>query len=246
MKKKNIIIISIIILIAGYLYFSYAHIYNKIGSMALASPQKQKIYTVSNKNTKQIRYVAFGDSLTAGVGVATYEQSYPYLLAQKISSKEQKTVELIPIATPGVRTQDVSGDSLDQVIKLKPDIVTILFGVNDIHGGVSRDNFYKNYSHIINRITKETDAVVYVINIPYIGYSSLILPPHNYYFDSKTKEFNETLKQIKEEYPVRYIDLYTQTQTEIDKKTYYASDLFHPGEEGYALWAKIIYDAFNK
>ncbi len=246
MRKKYIISISIIVIIGGYLYFSYAHIYNKIRSVALVSPQKQKTYIISNKDTKQIRYVAFGDSLTAGVGVDLYEQSYPYLLAQEISKKEQKKVELIPVATPGVRTQDVKNDALERVIKLKPSIVTILFGVNDIHNGVSRDDFYKNYSHILDRITKETDAIVYIINIPYIGDSSLILPPYNVYFDSKTREFNEVLAQLKEEYPIQYIDLYTKTRKEADKKTYYASDLFHPREVGYTQWAQIIYDAFNK
>ncbi|MEY4440981.1 MAG: hypothetical protein RLY49_607 [Candidatus Parcubacteria bacterium] len=246
MRKKYIINISIVVIIGGYLYFSHAHIYNKIGDMALVSPQTQKTYVISNKNQKQLRYVAFGDSLTAGVGVDIYEQSYPHLLAQEISKKEQKSVELIPIATPGARTQDVIVNTLDQVINSKPDIVTILLGVNDIHNGVSRDEFYKNYSQIINRITEKTDAVIYIINIPYIGEPSLILPPYNIYFDSKTKEFNEALEQLKEEYPVRYVDLYTKTRDEAEKKDYYSVDLFHPGKVGYTLWAQIIYDAFNK
>lgn len=217
--------------------------------MALIQSQKEEQYIVNNTKTKtlhEITYVALGDSLTAGVGVENYVESYPYQIAQKISEKDKQQVNLKPYAVPGAKTNDVLPVLLEKTIKAKPDIVTVLLGVNDIHDRMSEDDFYSNYKVILERLTKETDAQIYVIAIPYIGAPNLILPPHSSYFNKQTRSFNKVLEKLVEEYPVNYIDLYTTTLEYSKKKEYYATDLFHPSYLGYTLWAQIIYDAFNK
>ena len=130
--------------------------------------------------------------------------------------------------------------------KCPTDVITILFGVNDVHGFVSEEDFYAQYKAILEKLTKETNSVIYVINIPYIGAPSLILPPYNFYFDSQTKKFNTLLEKLADEYPIKYIDLYTPTRESAEQKEYYSSDLFHPSLIGYTLWTQILYDAFNQ
>ncbi len=244
--KKVVISISIIILIllGIYLNRSYAHIYAKIESMGLISSEKTHTYTIGdNSNNKKI-YVALGDSLTAGVGVDNYKESYPYLFSKYLSKDNQ--IILKPQAIPGAKSQDVIDKLLESTIKIQPDVITILIGVNDVHSNISKDVFKNNYDFILKRLTQETKAKIYIISIPYIGSESLILPPYNYYFDNNIKDFNEVLKQFALDYKLEYIDIYSPTFQSAKHDEYYSSDLFHPSVLGYAMWAKIIYDSFNK
>ena len=203
--KKRILTISLLILVCVGIYLnrSYAYIYDKIDDMALTASNVKQTYSFGDAQTsnKNIVYVALGDSLTAGVGVDTYEQSYPYQFAQKLAQKNTYTT-LYPYAIPGAKTKDLTGSLLESAIKTSPDIITILIGVNDIHGNIDTTEFKNNYESILKRLTRETRAKIYIINIPYIGSPKLILPPHNIYFDKKTQDYNEVLAQLATQYKV--------------------------------------------
>jgi lysophospholipase L1-like esterase len=245
---KKFLPIIIIVIVGVYLNRSYAYIYDKISMGDLKLPEQNQIYLVSeNDNSDKIlTYVALGDSLTVGVGTDNYEQSYPYLLAQKLAGSDNKVI-LKNRAFLGLKTEGVDNTLLIPTILDKPNIVTLLIGVNDIHNNISKKDFRINYEQILRRLTQETSAEVYVINIPYLGSDKLILPPYDYFFDYQTKQFNKIIKELADDYNANYIDLYTSTTAEFKKSgAHYSRDLFHPSAEGYSLWAKIIYDNINK
>ena len=133
--------------------------------------------------------------MTAGVGVLKYEESYPYQLAQKIAAGKDNII-LRDRAYPGARTQHLLGNLLNAAVNDQPDIVTVLIGVNDVHGNVSKKKFTQNYSEILNRLKTETKARILVINIPYIGTDSLLFPPYNSYFKYQTIEYNKIIKKL--------------------------------------------------
>lgn len=169
--KKSIIYLTIFLLVVLGIYLnrSYAHIYGKIDAMNLKSSDTKQMYVLGSEAREKIVYVAIGDSLTAGVGVDSYEQSYPYQLAQYLTQIDTKNITLYPQAVPGAKTQDVIANLLDPTIKLQPNIITILIGVNDVHGNISKEEFENNYKTILKRLTEETNAKIYTITIPYIG-----------------------------------------------------------------------------
>jgi lysophospholipase L1-like esterase len=246
MKKRMLIIFSIAcIILFIYLNRSYAHIYQTIENAHLTSSDQTHIYKIGNTFAKSLTYVAIGDSLTSGVGVDSYTDSYPYQFAQKISQKGTQVI-LKTEAVPGARSIDVVNNFLDSSIEAKPDIVTLLVGVNDIHGNISAKEFKNNYETILKKLTQETKADIYSIAIPYIGAPQLIQFPYNYYFNFRTREFNTIIQDLDETYHVKYVDLYTQNRNSPIHDAYYASDLFHPSQVGYTLWADILYASFNQ
>ena len=227
--------------------FSYSRIYNEVSEKNLKSPDKTITYYIGNNasNSKSLVYVALGDSLTAGTGIDDYHQSYPYLIAEKLSDKNNIT--FVNRSVPGFMTCDIKDNLLPLVLSDKPDIITLFVGINDIRDSISKKDFKKNYEYILKTLTQKTFAKIYVINIPFIGSNKLILPPYNYYFDYKTSEFNEIIKNLAIENNVQYIDLYSPTKEEFKKSdSYYSVDLFHPSAKGYAFWANVIYANFNK
>jgi len=244
MKVKYLIIIIAIIFALTLIYLnrSYAYIYNRIDKSNLQNPNMQQSYLLEakNQNSKIINYVALGDSLTAGVGSTDYKQTLPYLLAENLSQKG--AVNLNNLAVPGAKTKDVIAYQLNQAIALNPDYITLLVGVNDVHGLVSLKKFQTEFQKIIDQLSTKTKAKIIIINIPYLGTSNLILPPYNWYFDKMTKNFNEAIKQTAAKKSLYYIDLYSQTKDSFAKnKKLYSSDFFHPSNEGYKIWAQIIY-----
>lgn len=246
-KTAAFIAIFAVITIGIYLNRSYAHIYDRIDEAALKSPDTKQVYLIGNimTSTEPIVFVALGDSLTAGVGAEKYEQSFPYLLAQKFYGT-LGPIKLINWSVPGAKTEDVIDSQLDRAINANAGIITLLIGANDIHGQIAAARFQQNYETILDRLTKQSQAEIYVINIPYIGADSLLLPPYNLYYDSQTRQYNEIIRNLCLRYRVKYIDLYSPT-VELFKKSgpHYSSDLFHPSAEGYNLWAQIIYDDIN-
>src|SRR3989344_3253496 len=248
MSKRFYIVAFVALLVAAlaYLFFSYIYIYRSIGAADLAFPDTQHFYTVGNPAAGAGKiYVSLGDSLTAGVGVDDYTKSYPYLLAQLLAGKA--SVELKNLSWPGAKTKNVIA-SLPAALAAKPDVVTLLVGVNDIHDRkMTAAEFEQNYRTILETLTKKTEAKIYVISIPYIGARALFLPPFNYSFNYETTKFNDIIRRLAGEYKLPYIDIATPTRSLFSSDaTLYSIDSFHPSAAGYKLWSDILYADINR
>lgn len=231
-KVKKLLIISLITGI--YLNRSYAYFYDFLGQKNLAPPIHQtKVIIGHNLENPTIKYVALGDSLTEGVGALDYQNSYPYLIAQKLSGKFN--VDLINLSHRGDTSKDLLLNQLPQVLLLKPDLVSLLIGINDIHNLKSLSEFESNYQQITYGL-KKTGAKIYLLSIPYLGSSKIVLFPYNFLLDFRTRQFNKVIQKISIAEGLEYIDLYTLKKD----ANFYSSDQFHPSEKGYILWGNLI------
>jgi lysophospholipase L1-like esterase len=246
MKKfVSIALFLFAIAIIGYMWFGYANIYNRIQAGGLKTVDTQYVYTFNETASQEIKYAALGDSLTAGVGTDNYEDSFAYAIGKKLSINSK--VVFKDFSLLGARTEDVIDKNLlAGTIEDKPDIVTLLIGVNDVRENISEKEFEKNYEFIVNELIDGTNAKIYLINIPFIGSNTLYLPPYNWYFQNRTIRFNEIIESIAKEHNLTYIDIATPTK-KIFKKDglYYSVDSFHPSKDGYTILTKIIYDNIN-
>lgn len=231
MKKLPLILL----IIAGvYLYLTYAYFYSFLGRKNLVAPNHETTMIIGNQSgSKTIKYTALGDSLTAGIGVSDYKNSYPYLVALKLSSKNN--VELTNLARAGDTSLDVVTNQLPKVLLEKPDLVTILIGINDIHNLKSLKEFEDNYTQIIT-VLKKSGAKLYVLSLPYLGSDKIVYFPYNLFLDLRTKQLNNVIKKVSTDVGAEYIDLYLLSKS----ANFYSSDQFHPGEAGYQEWSKVI------
>lgn len=241
---KLLFVIVLFLLAGGFaLNRSYASIYQKIAEQHLINPNTPGAYSIntSPSTTKRLRYVAIGDSLTAGVGTTGNEESFPYLLSKAIA-RSGRNVELMNLGVPAAGTQDVIDSQLQKAISNNPDIVTILIGINDVQNFVSRGTFRRNIERIIDTIQGKTKARIVVINLPFLGTDDLVTRPFRWVYRLRVAAFNRILEQVAANKGPTLVDLNKATRDQTARSSdYYSIDQFHPSAKGYQQWSDIIY-----
>lgn len=170
------------------------------------------------------KVLAFGDSLTYGYGVSS-EQSYPSILAS-----------LLHVS---VVNEGISGEMSDQGLarlpaileKVKPDILILCHGANDILRNRDLQKMKENLSKMV-AMTKEKGIYVLLVGVPTYDILTFSVPKvyydvaQTYELEIEDKELNKILN------------------TESLK-----SDQVHPNAQGYSLMAiniaKILSDYYH-
>ncbi len=158
-------------------------------------------------------WVAFGDSLTAGVG-AEPGQDYPSRLGHLLN------VVILNLGRSG-DTTDTGLARLEEVISLKPSVVLLCLGGNDALNGTSRSQTFSNIGTMLDRLLGSGAFVVL------IGVRSASLRDRN----------EEPFARLAAEKKVFHIPDILQG---IAFKPVYMSDAVHPNEEGYRRIAERL------
>ena len=169
-----------------------------------------------NKLPSDATILAFGDSLTVGVG-ASSEESYPSALAE--------------ISGFNVIASGVSGETTGQGLarlgaaleKHDPDLLILLEGGNDILQNVGAEKTKQNLAAMI-ALSKGHGAEVLLIGVPEKGLFSRAAP----LYEDLAEEHN--------------IPLLSNTIGELLRDIKYKSDPIHLNGAGYALLAAAIYE----
>jgi lysophospholipase L1-like esterase len=134
MKKLAYLILTGVILLAGYKFLTSTH---------------QDFDNLSAGK----RIIAFGDSLTYGTG-ASNGMDYPSQLSKMISRP------VINAGVPGDTTASALERLERDVLAYSPDIVLITLGGNDLKNGVASDSAFKNLKKIVNLIHNQGARVI--------------------------------------------------------------------------------------
>jgi len=240
MKK---ILTLILLFVTGYLIFVYARFYFVVGMKDLQAPTLTRYVINEKSSTGSVKYLALGDSLSAGVGASNYQRTFIYLQAKELAKKNGR-VTVVNLGLPGATTKDLIKSQIPQVAIEKPDYITLLIGTNDVHNRVSEKQFSSNFKVILDSIMSNSSAQITVINIPYLGSSQAILPPYDSILNYQTKKFNDIIATLVSEHNLKLVDLYRGTLDDSHKNPdYYSPDLFHPGDVGHQLWSQLLINA---
>jgi acyl-CoA thioesterase-1 len=179
----------------------------------------------SNPEKSLPKIVAFGDSLTAGLGVSR-RASYPALLQKKLD-EDGFGYEVVnagvsgDTSAGGVRRVDWS---LDGDVK----IVILELGANDLLRGQSIDAMKTNLAQIIERV-KARGAMVLLAGME---------APTNA-GDEYRKAVHESFITLARDYNVPLIPFFLDRVAGIDSLN--QSDGIHPNEEGTKIVADTVY-----
>lgn len=174
--------------------------------------------------TKQADIVMLGNSLTHG---ANWNQ---------LLGREQ-VVEM------GIPSDLVEGmlNRLDYVYNLKPKVVFILGGINDIYSWIPVETIMVNYIQILKNL--EVRGIKPVVqSVVYAGE----MWPNSAERNQQVEKFNRLLKQYCKKNNIVYIDLNkTMSENNFLKKEL-TIDALHFNAKGFKLWAREIEQVLQK
>lgn len=175
---------------------------------------------MATKLGKGALVVALGDSLTFGYG-ASRGKDYPSMLVQKTGW------EIVNMGVNGDTTQNVL-DRLDVIIDLKPKLVLLGIGGNDVLRQVDKATTKNNLSKIIERLQSAKIETVLIAQ-PHLSASA---------FFGRASD-NPVYKQVAQDKGVLlFSDVWSQILS--DKRL--KSDQIHANDTGYAQFADSLYE----
>ena len=186
--------------------------------------------------TGPINYLALGDSTGAGVGARN--GGYVARIFKRILA-ERPDAKLTNLCVSGATTSDVLQGQLARGVAIKPNLVTLGIGINDIGHGVSLEAFAQNFEAILTTLRNETQARIVVTNIPDISSAPRIPEFARSEYKHLIEAFNERLESIAARYDVTVFDVHKITHEQLPAHPeFFSSDGFHPSDAGYELWAR--------
>jgi acyl-CoA thioesterase-1 len=118
---------------------------------------------------KPLRIVAYGDSITHGIGasrlmnISPFMPPYPELFAAQLKKLyHDDAIQLFNSAQSGATSDWGARMAGRMVASLNPDLVTIAFGQNDFWG-TSADTFANNISNIIQTVRAKNPRVEFLL-----------------------------------------------------------------------------------
>jgi len=171
------------------------------------------------------RIVAFGDSLTAGLGVPP-DDAYPGQLARWLR-EEGLAYEVI---NAGVSGETSAGGlrRVEWILRSRPMLVILELGANDGLRGQPLKETYENLKAIIERF--KVEGVIVVL-------AGMRLPLN--YGDDYTEDFSNLYERLAKEYDVPFIPFFLEgvaTHRHLNQ-----GDGLHPNAEGYSIVVQNVW-----
>jgi len=195
----------------------------KVGAREVASPTRQP-----SPIDRERVIVAFGDSLTAGLGVAE-EEAYPAVLERKIHQAGFS----YRVVNAGVSGETTAGGlrRVSWVLQNRPEIVILELGANDGLRGLSILETKKNLSEIIEELQREHIRIVL---------AGMRMPPN--YGKEYTEAFEKIFPELAGRFHLALIPFFLEgvaTRSDLNQ-----ADGIHPTAEGYRIvvnniWPKL-------
>lgn len=197
------------------------------------------------KQSAPIVYLALGDSTGVGVG-ARKGGGYVARLFERIE-REHPNSRIVNLCVSGAETSDVLRGQLDHVDGTRPTLITLGIGINDLTHGIEPEQFARNYEEIVARLRAQTNAPIVVTNIPDISAAPRVPVFMREGVSQRIQDFNKRLAEIARRRALVLVDAYEMSREVINAHPeFFSADGFHPSDEGYEYWAKMMWPAVKQ
>jgi lysophospholipase L1-like esterase len=192
--------------------------------------------------TVAVRYVALGDSTVEGVGATRRRHNYVSRVHERLRAVYPKA-RFTNLGVGGATSADVRARQLDRAIELRPHLVTLSIGPNDITTRVPLATYEQNLETILGRLQRETAAVAVVNLIPDLAVTPRFSgSPRREAVGRQTIAFNEALERRSRVHGAELVNLYAASRREVPlRPALISADGYHPSDEGYARWAELVW-----
>lgn len=204
-----------------------------------------------------MKIVFQGDSITDGVRdrncwYFNYGCGYPCIVGGKLSKEYPGKMEIINRGVGGNRIPELYARMKVDCWNLKPDLLSILIGVNDVwhkwigtNNGIDSDKYYDIYDMMIKHTLKELPDVKIVIMQPFLLKGSATESNYDE-FRREVEVVADMAKKIAEKYSLLFVPLQADFDEALKEAPaeYWLADGVHPTLAGSQLiadkWLKVV------
>lgn len=192
-----------------------------------------------------LRYVVLGDSTAAGVGGA-YESGIAVSTARKLATRN--TVVMTNLAVSGARLHDVLEGQVQAAARLRPDVVLLSAGANDVTHLTSVGSMRDDLRAIVQTLTAANAGVRIVTT----GSPDMGSPPRIPWLlrgiaTVRTRQVNRMFREESARYQLVFAPIAEVTGPLFRRdRSLFASDRFHPNDRGYATWVPVLNEALAR
>ena len=194
------------------------------------------------------RYVAIGDSSTEGLedpdGTGGY-RGWADRLAQHIADAQDEPLEYANLAIRGLRMKEIRTSQLDDALGMRPDLLTVFGGVNDLIGGpCDFDSIRADYVIIFGQ-ARSQGATVLTFTMP----DPAAINPLGRYWRDRAAKLNTIIRTEAERHGVVVMD-FERYPVATDPRLWF-EDHLHGNELGHrtvaaALAWRLSVDGFDE
>lgn len=189
-----------------------------------------------------LRLLVLGDSTAAGVGAPTQDTALPGALARQLATRLGRGVEWRAVGENGATSRDLIGRYLGEATSEPFELVFLTVGANDALGIRSRGAFARDIRTIVARLRAASPrATILMSSLPAFHRFELLPNPLRWNLALHSRSLEDAARTVMAATP----NATMSPKPPPYSAGFFASDLFHPSEQGYRDWAGFaIEDAF--
>lgn len=195
--------------------------------------------SVSDRQGRDILYLAIGASDALGIGATPLRNGYVYRIRDELEQQTRGDVRLLNLGIPGGSTRELR-QALQLALRreVKPDLITLWTGANDVINGQAAEDFEKELSAILSELRDKSSAFVVIGDIPDLTKSRRFkLQPSPVVTANRIAAFNRVIEKHASASNVPVVRL---SREQITDELVSEIDGFHPSDKGHRLIAQLF------
>lgn len=178
-------------------------------------------------------------------------QGYAVMVAGELGVRNPGEYEFINRGVSGNRVGEVYARIKKDILDLKPDIISILIGINDVwqeimlQTATKADDFEKVYSMLIEDTLKALPGIEFILMEPFVLPGTTTVEKWER-FEKETDKKGKTVKKLAKKYNTKFVPL-QERFTELCNvygPEYWLGDGVHPTVAGHGIikqeWLKVF------
>jgi lysophospholipase L1-like esterase len=208
-----------------------------------AAASKNEQQPAPDSLSKQVSFLALGDSYTIGESVGNLDR-FPDQVANILRSKNIPVSSPRYIARTGWTTADLQNAISESHLQPPFGLVTLLIGVNDQFQGLDTAGYRSRFNSLLQKaieLAGNQIAHVFVLSIPDYGVTPFGRGSTK--ISREINDFNAINKAVTIAYKVTYIDITPLSRLAGTDQSLTAGDGLHPSAKQYQQWAMKLAEA---
>jgi hypothetical protein len=111
---------------------------------------------------------------------------------------------------------------------------------------VPPDDFARRVEVILERLHRETDAVVLLNALPDLARAPRFREPERSMMAALIRHYNHAIRHVADGFGIDLVDLDIGERPEHEQRSFFSEDGYHPSDAGYAAWAVAMWQAVRR